>query len=157
MGYNHDYRFLMDADNKYETSINKYTLMGKKSLFPLINDTSIRFDMEGDSDITILDNISGHEFIRRYINQMMLIITVRGNEKRYAGGMIDIMWPSSNKEDPYNINLAGYWMVKSITHHFNNNAPYYHQKMTLIKTAYSDSTSEILAPSGKSRQLRGVK
>ena len=155
MGYDHNNKMLMDAQYDYEEVIKNYTLLGNKTFFTENYNVDARVDMEGDNDYNILENIGRHDFIRRYISQMAMVITVRGAERRYAGGIIDIMWPSVQKGDT-NKNLQGYWMIKAITHHFSGTGPYYQQKMTLMKTAYSDSDVKVLMKSGKNRVVRGI-
>ena len=73
--------------------------------------------------------------------QQTLTVLVQGHEERHAGGMIEIIWPSSDEKEKFNKNLGGKYLVKSITHQFSAAAPYYRQKMILIKNAYEDSDS----------------
>ena len=139
-GYNFATKSLYDRSHEYSTSISQYTMLGRKTLFPDISNDTMMYSLEGDNDTDILDNIYQHNFIRKYNLQQCVSIIVRGSERRHAGAMINIRWPSPIKEEISNRNLAGRFLIKSITHSLNpyRNPPY-RQKLILIKNAYSDS------------------
>jgi hypothetical protein len=145
-GYNFSGKEMLDEEFTYAEGISRYTLLGRKSLFPDISNTHGDFILEGDSDAALLENMNYGEFIKRYSKQQCLIINVTGFEKRYAGGMIEIIWPSSlGREGIYNKNLEGKYLIKSVVHSFvTDRRPVYVQKMILIKNAYSDSENRIL-------------
>jgi hypothetical protein len=68
-------------------------------------------------------------------------ITVAGNEKRHAGGMIKIQWPSKDPvREIINKEMDGKYLIKSVTHYFAKGyQPLYSQKLVCIKNGYSDS------------------
>jgi hypothetical protein len=80
---------------------------------------------------------------------MAVIITVRGHERRYAGQLANIYWPSGTLKDVYNKNLDGKYLVKSVTHYFGMKRPTYTQKLVLVKTGYTDSNSRNLVKASK--------
>jgi len=140
MGFDFMSKTVIDHTYDYNSIIKNFTLLGGATLFPDISDDSVKYDYTGDDDEKIIRNIAIHEFIRRYILQLQLIITVRGNERRYPGILVDVLWESSDPDEILNRELNGLWMVKSITHYFKPDAPVkYQQKMTLITTAYKAS------------------
>lgn len=144
-GYNFTSKESLDQDFEYSGGISKFTLLGRITLFPDISKDNGDYILEGDSDTDMLDNINYGEFIKRYSKQQCLIINVEGSEKRYAGGMIEIDWPSTIREGIYNKNLNGKYLVKSIINSFTpDKQPPYVQKMILIKNAYSDSDNKNL-------------
>jgi len=151
LGYDFETKSLYNQSHEYLTSISKYTMLGRKTLFKDISNDTMMYMLEGDNDTAILDNIYQHNFIRKYNIQQCFSITVRGSEKRYPGDMIKIRWPSTMvKEEKANRNLEGRFLIKAITHSLNpyKNPPY-RQKLTLIKNAYSDSYYTGLIPATK--------
>jgi hypothetical protein len=150
LGYDFESKSLLDKSYTYKTAIEKYTVLGKKTLFPDYSDTETNIILEGDDDPTILLNMNNDDFIKRYSKQMALIINVEGHERRYAGMMIDVIWPSIKKEHYFNKGMEGLFLVKSITHQFSSRStPPYRQKMVLLKTGYTDSDSGLLMKSEK--------
>lgn len=137
-GYDFNTKTFIDNSYKYSTSISKYTMLGKKTLFIDVSDDTIRYDIEGESNSDIIDNMYYSKFIKKYCLQQCPIIVTRGSEGRYAGGMIEIKWPSIAAKEKFNSLLEGKFLIKSITHSFSNSTPSYRNKMVLIKNAYTD-------------------
>jgi len=147
LGYDFQTKTLIDRSFQYSTSVSKFTMLGRKTLFEDISNTHGEYTLEGDSEAVTLDNIYYSDFIKRYCMQQCLIINLRGSERRYAGAMIEIDWPSS-VNDVYNKNMEGRYLIKSIINSFMpDKQPGYLQKMILIKNAYSDSENTNLVNS----------
>ncbi len=154
IGYDFTSKSIIESSYTYKEVLDKYTMLGTKTLFPQLNEENLPYDFEGDDDSIILKNIGYDALIKRYLTQMMMIITVRGNERRHAGMIIDMIWKSADKNNVSNELFEGMWFVKSITHYFNfKTQPYYQQKMTVVKTAYSRSKTNILMPSKVARPI----
>jgi len=140
MGFDFMNKSVIDFTYDYSKMLKGFTLLGGATLFPDISDDTVKYDYDGDCDEKILKNIAVHDFIRRYLTQLQCIITVRGNERRYPGMMVDLLWESSNPDEILNRELNGLWMIKSITHYFKpSTSPFYQQKMTLVTSAYTSS------------------
>ncbi|HRR48409.1 MAG TPA: hypothetical protein P5293_00315 [Bacteroidales bacterium] len=140
LGYDFVTKSFVDQPYTYENMIKKFTLFGKKSFFWNISDTSARFDLEGDSDIAFLENMAYSDSFKRYIKEHEVLMTVVGHERRYAGMIVDIIWPSTAKEYITNKSFEGKYLVKSVTHQFSGRTmPFYKQLLVLLKTAYTDS------------------
>lgn len=150
LGYNFLNKALIDNKYIYSSSVSKYTMLGKRTLYPDISDETAKYSLEGDASSQLLDNIYYDEFVKRYSKQFAIIVTVRGNEKRYAGMIVDLQWPSSQKSEIIHKALEGKYLVKSITHSFTGRShPPYQQKMVLLKNAYTDSDSKTLLAATK--------
>jgi len=140
LGYDFATKSFIDKPYTYEDMIKKFTLLGKKTFFYNISDTATRFDLEGDSDIILLENMAYSDAIKRYVKEHEVLMTVIGHERRYAGMMVDIIWPSTLKEEVTNRAFEGKYLVKSVTHQFSGRTlPFYKQLLVLLKTAYTDS------------------
>lgn len=148
-GYNIDGKQLLRSPNTYTDGVANSTLLGRSSLFPDISQKHISHTLEGDDTLQTLNNYALDDWKKRYTRQHCIIVNVRGNERRYCGGLIEIQWGSMNKEkDIYNKMLEGRYLIKSITHSFSGRRnPYYIQKMVLVKNAYDsiDNTSLVKA------------
>jgi hypothetical protein len=140
-GFSSDTKSFVTSDNTYSEMLQYHTLLGRHSLFPDISDNTAEVDIPGDGDELILDNIFYSDFVKRYSKQNILEITVRGTSANYAGGIIDIDWPSSNPQlDRSNKLLKGYALIKSVTHSFGaRQRPLYTQKLVLIKNAFTSA------------------
>lgn len=148
LGFDFETKSLLSYEYKYSDIVSKYTMFGKKTLFPNISNPKIRMDLECDNDINVLKNLAYSEFIKRYTKQFQVKIVVRGHEKRYAGSMIDIQWKSANPEEKMHNALDGKYLVVSIVHQFNPYLqPTWKSMMTLIKNAYGDMSINFLQPS----------
>jgi hypothetical protein len=150
LGYNFATKALLDQSHTYKTSIANYTILGKKTLFPDYSEKNTKILLEGESQATILDNIHNDEFIKRYTKQLALMVNVEGHERRYAGMMADVVWPSSRQKEYMNKGFEGLFLVKSVTHQFSGfMTPPYRQKLVMVKTGYTDSDFKSLLPSSK--------
>lgn len=139
MGYDFSTKTFLDNSYTYASEIAKHTMLGKATLFQDISDATIDYRLEGEDDSFLLDNIYNNEFIKRYSVQQGVSINVIGSSHRYAGGLIEIDWPSSFKSQKINKSLKGLYLIKSITHQFApNQTPGYVQKLVLIKNAYTE-------------------
>jgi len=152
LGYDIKRKKLIRRDYDYISAINKFTILGKKTLFS--NNIFVdrpRKTIDGYSDEKILDNIWYGSWIKDYCNQQLVEIIVQGHEKRHAGGMIRILWPSHDTEiNVQNKQMDGKYLVKSVTHYFGNDVTGgYKQKLVCIKNGYKDSPNETLVKSKK--------
>jgi len=139
IGYDFERKKIIYGSYSYSEGINNHILLGKKSLFPDIPDDNININYTGESDKNYLNNMGYNEWVKRYCMQQTVNIIVKGHEERYAGGIIEIVWPSSDDKEKFNKNFDGKYLIKSITHQFTNTNPPYRQKLILIKNAYEDS------------------
>lgn len=140
-GFDSSTKSFVESSNTYNDSIAKHTILGGFSIFPDISDADAQYHLDGDSDIKLLDNIFQNDFVKRYNRQQMAEIIVPGKIKdRFCGGLIEIEWPSSAKDQKINKMMKGLYLVKSITHQWSvGQSPYYTQKMVLIKNGYTDA------------------
>lgn len=151
---------LIKRDYTYQSAIDRFTILGKKTLFPTelnLDHSTVRVD--GYSDEIILDNIWYGNWVKEYAHQQLIHLTVNGHEKRHAGGMIRIVWPThqeegdvaqANKREFFNKQMDGRYLIKSITHYFDKDLSYgYQQKLVCIKNGYSDSANPNLVPAKK--------
>ena len=138
----------------YKDMLEKHvTVLGDKSLFHDISNPEAKFINYGESDPDIIKNLMGDDFVKRYNMQQLLTITVLGNQERYAGGMINVVWPSVSEPEKFNKNLKGLYLIKSITHSFQpKNTQCYTQKLVCIKNGYYDSDCAILEPAVQVRK-----
>ena len=149
-GYDFNRKKFLSYDHTYNKGINNFTLLGRKSLFPDISNKNTNIVFTGENTQKKIENIYNNEWIKRYAMQQTLTIMVEGHEERYAGGLIEIKWPSKDDEEEFNKNLGGNYLVKSITHQFVNGSPPFRQKMILIKNAYESSdNTELLNSKNK--------
>jgi len=149
LGYNFDGKTFIDKTYKYSKKndkenvdydmIDDVTLLGRKSLFIDISEKDSNINMTSESDIPTIENMMYHDWLRRYNIQQTLSVIVQGWEKRFAGKMIEVNWPSSEKTNPTgNENVKGPYLIKSITHNFGTRSGYI-QRMVLLKNAYYKS------------------
>lgn len=143
-GFDFTRKKFLDESFDYNDGIDNLTLLGRYSLFKDISDTESFNDLTGESSETVINNLFYNNWFKKYSMQQTLSIIVPGHEERYAGGMINVQWPSLNDKELYNKNLNGKYLVKSITHQFDMGTPTYKQKMILIKNGYEDSDKEDL-------------
>jgi len=113
--------------------------------YPLL-DPSItgqeRFIKTGESREDFIDNMYYSNWLKQYSIQQLFILYVKGHEKRKAGGVIEIEWPS-NESGQVNQNFTGRYFVKSVIHYFyKDQVPFFNQKLVLIKNAY-DGVNQI--------------
>jgi hypothetical protein len=143
-------KFLINK-NTYKDLVAEHTILGRKTLFPDYSDSRSNFNLMMEDTLKKLITINKNKWNKLYDKQQTLEIVVRGHENRYCGGMIEIEWPSKEEtKNIYNKSLSGFYLIKSITHHFSGaSTPSYLQKMTLIKNGYEESDSRILHSSTK--------
>jgi len=132
------------VDLSYQEALTKFTCLGSKSLFAITDDTDLgeykpHININED-DEEILKNIYYGDWIKRYALQQTIQCTLEGHSDRYAGGMIEIKWPSADDDIQVDPNMVGLFLVKSITHQWTPlSKPVYLQKMVLIKNGYHES------------------
>lgn len=140
-----------------EDVVDNFTMLGDWTLlsgteYSLFNDTDVNSEIIGENNETIIKNIYFNDWIKRYCMQNTVNIVVRGHEDRELGKLIWIEWPSSSKDEVYNANMNGLYLIKSITHHFSpKGKPAYKQKVGLIRNAYNydEISKRLLYPSNK--------
>jgi hypothetical protein len=135
----------------YSDGVSDTMMMGRKSLFTDISDTTTGNILTGEDDEEIVKNIAYDAWSRRYNIQQVVSIIVRGHEDRYCGQQIEIIWPSTEKEQRDNKLLKGKYLVKSITNMLagTGNNITYQQRLMLIKNAYSDADMKSLVKASK--------
>lgn len=150
-GYDSSQKLFLEKEYTYNDTIKKHTILGNKTLFPDYSNKQTKYINFQEKTETLIDNLYGNHWRKKYDLQQTLGIVVRGHENRYCGGLIEIIWPSKNMTtEIYNKNLAGYHLIKSITHSFSSySTPAYKQKMVLIKNGYEDSDAIELVKSTK--------
>ena len=142
----------------YQDAINKFTILGKKTLFPdelIIDHPPVEID--GYSSENILDNLWYGNWVKEYAHQQLVHINVEGHPKRMCGGMIRIVWPSHSESNEnqysgeyFNKQMDGRYLIKSITHYFDKSLSYgWQQKLVCIKNGYKDSPNPRLIDSIK--------
>ena len=148
-------RYLLN-EYEYGEGLDRFTSLGDYSLFNSDSD-HIRFNRqdltcEVDED-EVMKNMFWGNWVKRYSLANTISITLEGHSERYAGGMIKIIWPSSSDEEPYDKQMVGLFLVKSITHNFvPSQQPVYTQKMNLIKNGYNDTSGNV-DPAGKTNTV----
>ena len=151
---------LISEQLTFSDGISKTVLLGKKSYFPdLLSYGGVNF-ISGDSSNVDLKNNLYNEWVKRYSLQNAVNILIEGNEKRYAGHQIRIMWPSINKTTQiYNKQKEGKYLIKSITHSFTGGSGNinYMQRMVLLKNAFEDSNSSSLVKATKMNILNSTR
>jgi hypothetical protein len=140
-GFDSSTKTFVESSNTYDDSIAKHVILGSYSIFPDISDSFAQQYLDGDSDPLILDNMFQNDFIKRYNRQLITEIVVPGRiENRFCGGLIEIDWPSSAKDQISNKMMKGLYLVKSITHQWSaRQSPSYTQKLVLMKNGYTDA------------------
>lgn len=139
-GYDFEKKELLDQEYGYEDDIKKVMMLGGISLYDDVTDYRTLYKHVGEESTEDIDNIYHAGFIERYSLQQALTIVVRGFEHRFAGMQLNIEWASSDTSQRWNKMWKGKWLVKSITHIFNQRHNMaYRQKMVLLKNAYYDA------------------
>jgi hypothetical protein len=147
LGYNFDGKSLIDRKYKYTKKndtqnvdvdiLKKITGLGNTSLFPDISDRDAEVLLTSNTSTNVMDNIMYYYWLRSYATQQVLIVTVEGDEKRFAGKMIkNVIWDNFGSEDiGGNKNMIGSYLIKSITHSFGIRSGY-NQQLVLMKNGY---------------------
>lgn len=169
LGYDFNRKKLLDEKFQYsqgqntfnenigESIADKFTMFGDWTLmagteYSNLNDIDTNLVMMNDDDEIIMKNIYLNNWIKGYCLQNMMSITVRGHESRQIGKLIQIQWPSSSRDEVYNTNLSGLYLIKNITHYFSpRGKPSYRQKLGLIRNAYNyeEMSNRVLYPAQK--------
>jgi len=163
-GYDWETKTLREVERKYSDGVSDMIMLGKKTLFPDISDVYSTAMNLGEKDEKTINNIFYSEWSQRYVLQNVMNVTLYGNEKRFAGQLIEIQWPSSvdigesGKFKGFNLSYKGTYLVKSITHSFvgsqSQQEPYL-QKAVLIKNGYSEPDVDTLYDSVKVKKTVG--
>lgn len=143
-GYDFSTKSLLETSNTISDGIKNITVLGRKALYSDIGTARANYMIEGESDSDTLQTMYHDEFNKRYTLQQGIKIIVKGNEERYAGSLIEIEWPSTEKELVHNRQLKGLYLVKSVTHQWSPSRPGWIQKMVLLKNGYTDSRNRNL-------------
>jgi hypothetical protein len=144
---------MLDFEQVYSEGADATTCLGRTTLYSQIDDLHSTSLMVGENSNENLETVAYNDWAKRYNMQFIMNIIVQGNEKRYAGQHIEIVWPSARKNvgsDPSNSLLKGRYLIKSITHSFSPGGTYpYRQRLVLIKNAYNAIDSKVLYPAKK--------
>jgi hypothetical protein len=154
-GFDFSTKKLLNHEFVYSDGVDDTMCLGRYSLYNQIDDTNSSITMMGDNSDDLLDSISFNDWTKRYNNQQILNIIVEGHERRFAGQMIEIEWPSEQRNlgdfVKKNNMFEGKYLIKSITHSFSPGGTFpYRQRLVLIKNAYNNIDSEILYKAKKS-------
>ena len=145
LGYNNLKKEFLNSTITYEDMVNKYTILGEKTLFKDLSTENIKFENTAEDNVNVINNIYNNSWVKHYNIQQTISLTVKGHEDRYCSGLIKIIWPSKNENEKYNKNLSGIYLIKSITHYFSpTDNHHYKQKLVCIKNGYYNSDSQIL-------------
>jgi len=149
-GYDINNKELLNKSYTYTEGIQNSVLLGKKSLYPNIDDSRTANIMLGESSLENLENVLYNDWVKKYCRQNVINIIVNGHEKRSAGKQIEIIWPSVSKSEKYNKGFGGRYLIKSVTHSFGpGRSSVYTQRMVLFKNAYNDLDLTSLVPATK--------
>lgn len=97
----------------------------------------------GASDNQMVKNVGINDLVKRYCLQNLVNGIVSGHEKRFAGMLLTIDWPTTFTDEKERHKLYdGVYLVKSITHKFGgaSNIPYT-QRLVMIKNGYQSVES----------------
>jgi len=158
-GYISNGKYLLSNRYTYDDAINKYSLLGKTSLFPDISEPSTNVTLEAETDEKIIDNLFYDEFIRRYSKQFAVGLVVKGHTRRYAGMIIDVLWKSADAKRKTHKMYEGLYLVRSITHQFTsglNVTPPYRQLMICVKTGYNTIEDTMLKRTKKGKNITDI-
>ena len=149
-GYDINTKQLLNKSYTYREGIQNSVLLGRKSLYPNIDDLRTANVLLGENSLENLENVLYNDWVKKYCRQNVINIIVNGHEKRSAGKQIEIVWPSVSKTEKYNKGFGGRYLIKSITHFFGmGRSSVYTQRMVLLKNAYNDLDLTSLVPATK--------
>ena len=138
------------VDLTYNEALDKVTCLGSKTLFntdavdTFIDEYKPHININENNE-EILKNLYYGDWILRYCMQQTVKVTLEGHASRFAGGMIEIKWPSADDDIQADHNMIGLYLIKSITHQFMpSGKPTYQQKMVLIKNGYHESDPNLI-------------
>lgn len=149
-GFDFNTKRFLEFDYKYSNAVKENVMLGRKTLYPKIDDIESSNYMTGDTDLGTLNDIAFHDWAKRYNVQFVLNLIVEGDDSRFAGQHIDVQWPSiqsGQDKGKFNNAFIGKYLVKSVTHTFMGGGNYpYRQRLVCIKNAYQDINSASLHP-----------
>jgi hypothetical protein len=149
---------LYESEYIFSTGVENTTAVGTKSLFPDISDNTSYHRLTGENTEDDLKMVLYDEWVKSYDTQFMFNLISPGSEKRYAGQLLEIKWPSITRKgnNPiYQKQLNGKFLIKSITHTFvgrGTSNVNYMQRLVVLKNAYQGSESENLLNIPKEKQ-----
>ena len=149
-GYDFSTKSFIKEQFEYSDLIKDVTVLGKRSLYSNIGTPRADYVLEGEPDSNILEAMFVSDWQKRYSLQQAIKIIVRGHEQRFAGDMIEIQWPSTEKDEIWNKQMNGLYLVKSVTNQWSSmTKPNWVQKLVLIKNGYTDSRNKNLLKSSR--------
>ncbi len=143
-GYDFTTKSLLEGEFELTDGLDNITVLGRKTLYSDIGTPRADYKNEGESDSDILEVMWHDEFNKRYTLQQGIKIIVKGHEERFAGSMLEIEWPSTEKELIHNKQMKGLYLVRSVTHEWSHGRPGWIQKLVLLKNGYTDSRNKNL-------------
>jgi hypothetical protein len=148
-GFDFTTKQLLNREFTYQDGVDNTFMLGKKTLYTNIDDTTSVSTLVSDGTEDGLFNIAYNDWVKRYNLQFIVNFIVEGDEKRFAGQQIEVEWKSPSL-DQFNDQLKGKYLIKSVTHQFigSGNIPY-KQRLVLIKNAYHNSKCTYLVDSKK--------
>lgn len=145
LGFDFETKQLIQEKFTYKDVVKKYTLNGKKTLFPDYSNTKNRYENYGDSNYEILKNIGYSDMIKRYITQLQIKAACRGHEDRYVGMLAELDWPSNKSDTGKHKQLDGRYIITTIVNHYRKGTkPEWRQDITFNKLSYTDSEFDFL-------------
>lgn len=136
----------------YQKALNKFTILGTKTLFSseMTIDSTERIIETLDKE-NLIENLWYGNWIKEYCNQNLVSFVVPGSNKRYAGGMIKVVWPSFDKsQNVLNKQMNGKYLVRTVVHYFDTQKkPVFTQKLVCIKNGYKESDNDTLIDASK--------
>ena len=154
-GFDFDTKTFIRNQYEFLDGLDQTTVLGRKALFTDIGTSRARYELEGDTDTKILDAIFYSDFIKRYSMQQAVKLVMKGHEDRFAGDMIEIEWPSTEKGLVHNKQMKGIYLVKSVTNQWSASRPSWVQKLVCLKNGYTDSRNLNLTLASK-RNIYGT-
>lgn len=157
LGYDSLRKKILDRKFTYEEALAKFTCLGKMSLFTSdMKYEETKQQVTGEDTEDVLDNLWYGNWIKQYTVQQHISIIVQGHEARHAGGLIEIEWNSTDKDEITNKQMAGPYLVKSVTHQFSGKSnPPWTQKLICLKNGYFESTNTNLVKAKKMNLGKG--
>lgn len=152
LGYKFNGKEFLKRDYTYNGSIEKTTIMGRKSLFRNETDPRVKYQLTGLQTEDDIDSVYYGNWFQKYNMQQVINIIVKGFETRYAGMQIEVEWPNTFDSGVANNKMMkGNYLVKSITHQFagsQSNTPW-RQRLVLLKNGYEDIDHDELVKATK--------
>jgi hypothetical protein len=143
-GYDFSSKSFITKQYEYSDLVRGTTILGNKTLYSDIGTPRADYVLEAEPDPNILDAMFISDWQKRYSLQQAVKIIVQGYESRFAGDMIELEWPSTEKEQKWNKQMKGLYLVKSVTNQWGPTRPGWVQKLVLLKNGYTDSRNRDL-------------